>query len=176
MRRLVATATLLDYRTEAAARKALSVHGQMPYRGVWVHPVDGEPLVHVFTHLDEAQLTEAGWRPPAWTTQAAPIPGRRPEDTVKPDVECTCPRGYLTNRCAAHTYGPDEDAPSALTSSPQGDENGSGVGRVGLDDLSGSQTRYASCGLPLTDCPGDHGDHDDYPPLQETYPGSGIYE
>lgn len=70
----------------------------------------------------------------------------------------------------------DDDAPSAPLSAPQGCETRPGVPESTPGRSEAAETRYASCGLPLDECPGDHGDHDDYPPLQETYPGSGIYE
>jgi hypothetical protein len=72
VKHIIAITAILDYRIEAAARKALAGHGQLPYRGVWIRPIPEEPLVHVFTWATTERIEQAGWRRPAWVAEPEP--------------------------------------------------------------------------------------------------------
>lgn len=69
MKQLIAVAAVLDYRTEAAARKALGANGRLPYQGIWIQPTPQAPLVHVFTWASAERIEQAGWRRPAWAAE-----------------------------------------------------------------------------------------------------------
>lgn len=66
------------YPTEAEARDGCAEFGRcdLPYRGVWVHPTPGRPLVHIFSDRDDEELSAAGWtRESAAGHQARLTPG-----------------------------------------------------------------------------------------------------
>ena len=58
----IEVAAVGQYPSKRIARQALDT--DLPYRGVWVHPQEPHPLVHVFAAASRQAIETMGWAKP----------------------------------------------------------------------------------------------------------------